>query len=94
MAKEVKTPRKKANGYKFPKALPKGEILHDTRKKQWQLGPSIGKGGFGEVYSAAEACVKKSDFPYVIKIVSFFNFAFLHLKKINLYLIKYLHQYI
>lgn len=80
MAKEVKAPRKKANGYKFPKALPKGEILQDTMKKQWQLGPSIGKGGFGEVYSAAEAGAKNSDYPCVVKIVSCFNYQSPQLK--------------
>lgn len=41
----------KANGYEFPDPLPLGEILKDVSKKEWLLGPSIGKGGFGEIYS-------------------------------------------
>lgn len=41
---------KKANGYKFPEKLPKGEILRDSFKKEWKLGTSIGQGGFGEIY--------------------------------------------
>uniref|UniRef100_A0A0A9XX25 non-specific serine/threonine protein kinase n=1 Tax=Lygus hesperus TaxID=30085 RepID=A0A0A9XX25_LYGHE len=67
-AQSAPKPRKrKANGYKFPDKLPKGEILRDTAKKDWILGDSIGQGGFGEIYSAAEA-TSKNDLSYVIKI--------------------------
>lgn len=47
-----KAPRKKAaNGYKLPDPIPAGEVLTDIAKKQWIIGPSIGVGGFGEIYS-------------------------------------------
>lgn len=64
-----KKPRKK-KGYQMPDHLPKGEKLQSVNKKEWILGPSIGIGGFGEIYSAAEADNKKSSYSYVIKIVS------------------------
>lgn len=67
MAKQA--PKKKtANGYKFPDHIPKGEILIDLSKKKWKIGASIGKGGFGEIYSAQEYDSKSSTFPYVVKI--------------------------
>ncbi|XP_025830215.1 nucleosomal histone kinase 1-like isoform X2 [Agrilus planipennis] len=69
MAKLVKKPRK--NGYKLPDPLPLGEILEDINKKKWILGPSIGKGGFGEIYSAreyTESSKPSKQYPYVIKI--------------------------
>lgn len=63
-------PKKKAaNGYKFAEPLPKGIIVEDLAKKRWRLGPSIGKGGFGEIYSAQEESAKGEKYPYVIKIV-------------------------
>lgn len=46
--------RKKAGAYKMPDPLPAGEVLTDIRKKQWSLGASVGKGGFGEIYLALE----------------------------------------
>ncbi|KAE8741963.1 hypothetical protein FOCC_FOCC012523 [Frankliniella occidentalis] len=64
-------PPKKAKGYAFAAPLPKNEVLTDTLKQKWVLGQSIGKGGFGEIYSAAagETPPKKdSDFCYVVKI--------------------------
>nr|XP_023016800.1 serine/threonine-protein kinase VRK1-like [Leptinotarsa decemlineata] len=60
--------RKAANGYKLAEPLPKGAILEDLAKKKWKLGPSIGQGGFGEIYSAQEADSGGSKYPYVIKI--------------------------
>nr|BAN20720.1 serine/threonine-protein kinase vrk [Riptortus pedestris] len=65
---KAKPRQKKANGYKFPEKLPKGEVLKDTAKKEWILGSSIGQGGFGEIYCASAADVKSSNDPYVIKI--------------------------
>lgn len=62
--------KRKANGYKFPDPLPKGEVLEDIAKKKWKLGASIGQGGFGEIYSAQEASVGGAKYPYVIKIVN------------------------
>lgn len=62
-------PKKKAaNGYKFAEPLPKGIILEDIGKKKWSLGVSIGKGGFGEIYSAQEEGAKGNKYPYVVKI--------------------------
>lgn len=62
---------KKKNGYKMPEPLPLGELLTDTLKNEWELGPSIGKGGFGEIYSARKH-ESKDPFPFVIKIVCIF----------------------
>ncbi|XP_046734789.1 serine/threonine-protein kinase VRK1-like [Diprion similis] len=65
-----KAPKKKgANGYKLPDPIPNGEILTDMAKKRWIIGPSIGVGGFGEIYSAASYTDGKSKtYPYVVKI--------------------------
>lgn len=55
----------------MPSPIPKNEVLTDTLKQKWTIGPSIGKGGFGEIYAAAEgekAPLKDSDYPYVVKI--------------------------
>ncbi|EFA10442.1 serine/threonine-protein kinase VRK1 [Tribolium castaneum] len=69
MSKPVKKPRKKATtGYKMPEPLPAGEVLVDVGKNQWRLGPSIGKGGFGEIYAAQEASSKSPKYPYVVKV--------------------------
>jgi hypothetical protein len=43
--------RKAANGYKLPDPIPVGEIIRDVTKKEWQIGPSVGVGGFGEIYA-------------------------------------------
>jgi len=50
-AKKVAGKGKAANGYKLPDPIPIGEILRDVAKKEWQIGPSIGVGGFGEIYA-------------------------------------------
>jgi len=47
--------KKTANGYKFPDHLTEGTILTDLAKKQWVLGKTLGKGGFGEIYTAKES---------------------------------------
>lgn len=65
-------PKKGPKPYKMPPPLPKNEVLTDTGKRKWLLGPSIGKGGFGEIYAAAQGektPVKDTDYCYVIKIV-------------------------
>jgi len=49
-------PKKAANGYKLPKPLTKGEVLTDTMKKRWIVGPVIGRGGFGEIYCGKLLC--------------------------------------
>ncbi|KAJ4436629.1 hypothetical protein ANN_16760 [Periplaneta americana] len=69
--KKAQGKRKAANGYKLPDPIPNGEIIKDVAKKQWQIGPSIGVGGFGEIYSASDVSDsprKKSSLPYVVKI--------------------------
>lgn len=43
-------PRFAPNGNKLPERLPVGHILVDTTKQQWLIGPSIGCGGFGDIY--------------------------------------------
>lgn len=55
--------------YKLPNPVPAGKILTDKTKGQWKLGKSIGKGGFGEIYSATKVDDENSDKSYVIKIV-------------------------
>ncbi len=55
--------------------IPENTILSDTAKNRWKIGPAIGSGDFGRIYSAcrADAPVKKtSDYPLVVKIVSLF----------------------
>jgi len=46
-------PRKKAP-LKGPrgmaKSIPPGQKMIDLAKKEWQLGPVIGQGGFGYIY--------------------------------------------
>ncbi|GLH03902.1 Nucleosomal histone kinase 1 [Gryllus bimaculatus] len=59
--------KRKGGKYQMPDPLPNGEILTDLCKKQWKLGPSIGKGGFGEIYSATEVASQGKN-SYVIKI--------------------------
>lgn len=58
-----------AKGYKKPAPIPNGEILTDVSRQQWKVGPSIGSGGFGEIYSACKVGEGK-DYNYVVKIVS------------------------
>ncbi|XP_030022580.2 serine/threonine-protein kinase VRK1 [Manduca sexta] len=63
--------KKKANGYKMPAPIPVGEVINDTlMNKKWKIGPSIGVGGFGEIYSASAGSPRKSanNYPYVVKI--------------------------
>lgn len=43
-------PRFAPNGNKLPERLPIGHRLVDTTKQQWLIGPSIGCGGFGDIY--------------------------------------------
>ncbi|CAG9564435.1 unnamed protein product [Danaus chrysippus] len=71
-AKKTAAPKKKTNGYKMPAPIPVGEVINDPiSKKKWRIGPSIGVGGFGEIYSACEhdgSPKKASNYPYVVKI--------------------------
>lgn len=43
-------PRFAPNGNRLPERLPVGHRLVDTTKQQWIIGPSIGCGGFGDIY--------------------------------------------
>lgn len=43
-------PRFAPNGNRLPERLPVGHRLVDTTKHQWIIGPSIGCGGFGDIY--------------------------------------------
>ena len=69
-------PPKKMKGapkaYKMPPPIPAGEVLTDMLKKEWSLGSSVGKGGFGEIYLATPRgkAVSKREAEHVIKIVS------------------------
>ncbi|XP_053694274.1 nucleosomal histone kinase 1 [Sabethes cyaneus] len=63
--------KKAANGYQMPAPVPVGTVLTDMAKRQWKTGPSIGSGGFGEIYCACEAnsgIRKIDDYPNVVKI--------------------------
>lgn len=63
-------PKKKA--HQLPDPLSKNTILTDLLKQKWIIGTSIGKGGFGEIYSAAAgdtAPSKETDYCYAVKIV-------------------------
>jgi len=57
-------------GHVLPEPVPFGEILTDVGKKQWQIGKSIGIGGFGEIYLASEDVTRQvsANERYVIKI--------------------------
>ena len=69
--KEVKGNAKKPGPWKMPPPIPSGEILTDFNKKQWMLGGSVGKGGFGEIYMATPSGKSTTDkaSQYVIKVV-------------------------
>lgn len=71
--KAAPRPRKKANGYAKSIKIPLGTVLTDVEKKQWRVGPAIGSGGFGDIYScclADRAPKNADDYEYVLKIVS------------------------
>ena len=70
-AKRSKVAAKKSGPYELPPPLPEGEILTDFQKNQWTIGRSVGKGGFGEIYSAHPTTSRKGGCDsYVIKVVS------------------------
>lgn len=35
---------------KLAEEFPPGEVLTDTAKRTWKLGPPVGQGGFGLIY--------------------------------------------
>lgn len=76
MSEKKKKPankRKNANGYVKSEKVPLGTILTDTQRNTWKVGPSIGSGGFGDIYSACpgSSSSKSDSYQYVVKIVSF-----------------------
>lgn len=74
------TAKRKGNGYQMPERIPIGTILTDLSKQQWKIGPSIGVGGFGEIYCACkanEAPKKHEDYQYVVKVVRIWR-IFIH----------------
>jgi vaccinia related kinase len=51
--------------------IPPGEILVDAFKKEWKIGKSIGRGGFGDIYLASHEVnrpVNEKTADYVVKI--------------------------
>lgn len=59
--------------YQRPEPVPKGSVFTDLARQQWKIGPPIGTGGFGDIYSACKASdvPKNADgYQYVVKIVS------------------------
>lgn len=56
---------KKSKLYNMPEKIKEGTILKDLIKNEWKIGPSIGTGGFGEIYSASKMNENKYD--YVVK---------------------------
>lgn len=63
--------KSKKNNHAMPEPIPEGEIITDLSKTAWKIGPSIGVGGFGQIYSACKASSppkKTSDYEYVVKI--------------------------
>ena len=46
--------KKGAAGYRLPAPMEAGTTLTDLAKRSWVLGPSVGSGGFGALYTAKE----------------------------------------
>ncbi|XP_023298847.2 nucleosomal histone kinase 1 [Lucilia cuprina] len=64
-AKKAAAGAKKSKLYSMPEKIKEGTILRDLMKTEWKIGPSIGTGGFGEIYSASKKAENKYD--YVVK---------------------------
>ncbi|XP_052901447.1 serine/threonine-protein kinase VRK1 [Anopheles moucheti] len=68
----AKRPKRANNLYTRPEKIPLGTILTDAFNVPWKVGPSIGTGGFGEIYCAycfAQAAPKTvAEYPNVVKI--------------------------
>jgi hypothetical protein len=51
-SKDSKPKQKKTtNGAEMALKVPLGEVMTDVKRKQWVIGPPIGQGGFGTIYS-------------------------------------------
>lgn len=66
-AKKAAAGAKKSKLYNMPEKIKEGTILTDMMKGEWKIGPSIGTGGFGEIYSATKPGENK--YEYVVKCV-------------------------
>jgi vaccinia related kinase len=58
---------KKPKTTKMPKKIPIGSVVKNVSGDAWILGPSIGKGGFGEIYSARQEGGTHNDFAVKIE---------------------------
>jgi len=67
-AKPAPPKKGKSKLYAMPEKITEGTILTDLNKGQWRIGPSIGIGGFGEIYTACRYSEKNYD--AVVKCVS------------------------
>jgi len=69
-APAAKKQRVSPKAHQLPEPIRAGEILTDTLKKQWQIGTSIGTGGFGEIYRASDDVSRPvaENAEYVVKI--------------------------
>ncbi|KAF4531712.1 hypothetical protein B566_EDAN009349 [Ephemera danica] len=47
--------------------VPVGTVLEDLAKEKWVIGPAIGQGGFGIIYSARNSKDSAKDNPYIVK---------------------------
>lgn len=52
----------------IPKKISIGSVVKSVSGDAWILGPSIGKGGFGEIYSARQEGESNNDYPLAVKI--------------------------
>uniref|UniRef100_A0A182K0H4 non-specific serine/threonine protein kinase n=1 Tax=Anopheles christyi TaxID=43041 RepID=A0A182K0H4_9DIPT len=68
----AKRPKRANNLYTRPEKIPLGTILTDALNVPWKVGPTIGAGGFGEIYCAycfTHAAPKTvAEYPNVVKI--------------------------
>lgn len=54
---------------KVAEKLPKGTVLTDVAKEQWEIGEPIGEGGFGVIYSAKKVgSAGKKDLAFAAKV--------------------------
>ncbi|XP_016998438.2 nucleosomal histone kinase 1 [Drosophila takahashii] len=59
--KAVPAKKAKSKLYAMPEKVKEGTIFTDLAKGQWRIGPSIGVGGFGEIYAACKVGEKNYD---------------------------------
>ncbi|XP_017052549.1 nucleosomal histone kinase 1 [Drosophila ficusphila] len=59
--KAVPAKKAKSKMYAMPEKVKEGTVFTDLAKGQWRIGPSIGMGGFGEIYAACKVGEKNYD---------------------------------